>query len=211
MEASVNMTVSKDMILIIHHFLTSRFCYNFAHYIRLLTMRNILLFFIILSCLISCNNHNKDLKEDPYDKKIIKQALRVAENYSMQQLKDEKKSVDKEGIIRLAGKGIAYFIDPSRIVTGEIDEDSIKDAIVPIYIVREHAALIIEHLVLINKKGKFINVKEMENVLKIIEIKDRIIFAEISTVAPDSPTFGCEICREVIKYQFRGNTFSIIK
>jgi hypothetical protein len=151
------------------------------------------------------------LKENYNDKKLKQKAFRFAENYTMGQLKGVKKSVDKEGIIKLAGKGMEYFLDPSRIVIGEINEDSFKDAIVPLYVYREQSPLAIQHLVLINIKGKLIIIKEMDNVLKVIEIKDRIIFAEFSTVAPDSPTYGCEICREVIKYQFRGDTLSIIK
>lgn len=166
-------------------------------------MRNILLFFVVLCYLTSCNNYDKNFKENSSDKKIRKQALLVAENYSMGQIKDVKKSIDKYGIIKLEGKGIVYFIDPSRIIMGEINEDSFKDAIVPLYVYREQSPLAIQHLVLINIKGKLINIKEMDNVLKVIEIKDRTIFAEVSTVARDSPTYGCEICREVVKYKYK--------
>ncbi|HUU39596.1 MAG TPA: hypothetical protein VMW42_01505 [Desulfatiglandales bacterium] len=174
-------------------------------------MRNTFFFLLILCLLTSCNNGNKNVTDDPAVKKVKKQAIRVAEDYAKGKLKDAKKSVDKDGIIKLTGNGIVYFIDPSRIVMGEIDEDSDKDAIVPLYVFREQTPLLTEHLVLINKEGKLTNVKVMDNVLKIIAIKERMIFAEVSKVASDAPSFGCEICREVVKYQFSGDTLSLIK
>jgi len=174
-------------------------------------MRSILLFLIILCGLASCNNYNRDLKEDPSDKKIRKLALAIAEDYSMKQNKDLTRTVDEQGIINLAGKGVLYQIDPSKIVLGEINGDSFKDAIVPLIIFREPSNPMMAHLVLINRNRKLINIKVMDNVLKIIEIKDKIIYAEVSTVTPDSPLFGCEMCREVIKYQLKGDTLSLIK
>jgi hypothetical protein len=172
-------------------------------------MRSAFFFFLILCFLTSCNNSNKNLSDDPSEKNIKNHAISVAEIYAKDQLKEAKKTVSEDGLIVLSNSDTKCLIDPSKIVTGEIDEDTKKDAIVPLYVFRDQKLFLTEHLILINKDGKFVIAKVLDSEMKIMSITDRVIFIETSKVSSDSPTFGCEICKEIVRYQFRAD--SLIK
>jgi hypothetical protein len=60
-----------------------------------------------------------------------------------------------------------------------------------------------DHLIVLNSAGIYKVVKTMKDVFNIHAIKNRKIFAEVSTVSPDSPGFGCDECKEVVKYKYR--------
>lgn len=174
-------------------------------------MRNTILFLLVICIISSCINSNKNLKEGSSVDKIKKQAIRIAETYANGQLKEAKKSVSKDGLVVLSDSLTKCLIDPSRIVIGEIDDDTKKDAIVPLYILRDQTLVLTEHLILINRDGKFIIARVLDSEMKILSIKDRVIYAEISKLASDSPFSGCQTCKEIVKYQFRGDSLTIIK
>jgi hypothetical protein len=161
--------------------------------------------------MISCKNGNKNLNEDPSDKNIRKHAIGVAEIYVKGRLKNAKKTVSKDGLIVLSANESKWLIDPSKIVTGEIDEDANTDAVVPVHFFRSQSLVMTEHLILINRDGNYVIAKALDSEMKILAIKDRMIFAEISKVASDAPNFGCAICKEVVKYKFVGDSLSRVK
>jgi hypothetical protein len=129
--------------------------------------------------------------------------MNIAINYTRDKLKDAKKKVAEDGTINIGENQIKYIINPANIVTGLIDDDGDKDAIITISSYNGQFLLKIEHLILIRTNGKFKAPKIIEIDMKIIEIKDRKIFAEISKVALDSPNYDCSICKEVIKYKYK--------
>jgi len=129
--------------------------------------------------------------------------IAVVEEYAMNHLSDAKRSVNEDGIITLCNNGIMYRIDPSKIFIGEIDADKEKDAIITILVSRMPAVERPEHLILIRKESGFMIAKVIESDMKVLQIKDGIIFAEVSIVSPDSPIYGCESCKEVVHYHYR--------
>ena len=173
-------------------------------------MRNILLslFSLFALCLlISCNGSDQNAINNSSENKIKKQAITVGVKQARDQLKKAKKTISKDGLIVISDSDTKYLIDPSRIVIGEIDEDTNKDAIVPLYVFRDQKLALTEHLILIMKNGKFVIAKVLDSELKVLSIKDRVIYVEISKIASDSPYFGCKTCKEVIKYKFfKGDT-----
>jgi hypothetical protein len=60
-----------------------------------------------------------------------------------------------------------------------------------------------ENMILIKTDGKFILNRVIESDMKILGIKDRIITAEILTRSRNSPLRDCQVCKEVVKYQFK--------
>lgn len=170
-------------------------------------MRNTLFSLFALCLLISCNKSNQNAKDNSSETRIKKQAIKVGETHARDQLKKAKKTVSKDGLIVISNSDTKYLIDPSRIVVGEIDEDTNKDAIVPLYVFRDQTLVLTEHLILIKKNGKFVIAKVLDSEMKVLSIKERVIYVEISKIASDSPYFGCKICKEVVKYKFlRGDT-----
>jgi hypothetical protein len=46
--------------------------------------------------------------------------------------------------------------------------------------------------------------------MKILKIKDRIIYVEIPKLPPDSPNYNCASCREVVKFKYLNGDLSKI-
>jgi citrate lyase alpha subunit len=127
----------------------------------------------------------------------------IAVDYSREKFKDAKQSVLKDGTVNIGDNQITYLIDPATIVTGQIDNDANEDAIVTIASYKGKFPFKTEHLILIKANRKFTLARVIEADIKIMEIKEMIIFAEISKFPPDSPSYGCEICKEIVKYEYR--------
>ena len=170
-----------------------------------------LLFFPAFVLLFSCNTVNRNANVDPSEKKLMKEAVSAGEGYVRGQLGKAKKTVSKDGLIVLSDPDSKYLIDPSRIVTGEIDDDSVRDAIVPVYLFRNQNLISTEHLFLINKNGRLTIATSVISDMKVLSVKDRIIFVEVPNVARDSPNFGCGICKDVVKYKYSGDSLSVVE
>jgi len=160
-------------------------------------MRKINLLICIVVISVSCTTGG--LSEN----KIRKQALAIAEKYISDQLKDAKKTIAKNGIIIIGDNQKMFVIDPKKTYLGLIDDDSKTDAIVSLDCFTGQYQTTSEHLILINKDDKITFNRAVESNMRIIEIKDRLITADVPTHSRNSPLFDCKSCREVIKYQFR--------
>ncbi len=141
--------------------------------------------------------------DSPSEKKAAEEVTDFVVNFLQDKLKDTELPVEEDGMITVRGGGMGYMINCPKIVTGEIDEDRSIDAIVPVYVLRGQSLMSYEHLIVLNPAGKFVVGKTMSDVFNVIRIKNRNIFAEVSTVSPDSPGYGCEECREVVKYKYQ--------
>ena len=175
-------------------------------------MRLYLFLLILIGFLTSCTqNSGKGGFNNSSEKKIRRQVTSIAEDYANNQLKDAKKTVTKDGIIVFSSGNMKCLIDPSYILIGNNDEDTNKDAIVSLFTFQNQTLTLKEHLILINKGGKLVISKVLEGDMKFLSIKDMVLYIEISTIASDSPNFGCNLCKEVIKYQFIGGDTVRIK
>jgi hypothetical protein len=137
------------------------------------------------------------------DKKIIKQVTAIAVKYATDQLKNPNKIVESDGTIIINDDQKRYVIEPRRIITGMIDKDQYKDALISIDTYHGSYQAVSEQLIIIKQGGKFILAIALESDMKILAIKDGIITAEVPTHSRNSPLFNCPSCREVVNYQFR--------
>lgn len=170
--------------------------------------------FFLLIILSSCARNDKNAGAgNSIAIRIKKDVMDSAIDYIMGKFKESNKTVSKDGIVTIVDNQInyvtlvdnqlKYVIDPSNIIVGLIDDDANEDAIITIYSFNGQSQSVPEHLILIKTDGKLMLNRVIESDMKIMGIKDRIITAEISKVAPDSPLDGCKRCKEIVKYQFK--------
>jgi hypothetical protein len=164
-------------------------------------MKKISLLTLILSLFISyIQNSCTSTTNNPSE--IKKQAITIAEDYAMNQIKDAKKTVAKNGFIAIGDKQKMFVIDPSKIYLGLINDDSSTDAIVTLDSYSERFQNMSEQLILTNTDNKIILNSVVESDMRIIEIKDGLITADVPTHSRNSPLFDCKSCREVHKFKF---------
>jgi hypothetical protein len=165
--------------------------------------RNYFLVFL-LPVLLSCIRSNTNMGPGTYLKpRIKKQVMSIAADYAREKFKDAKQSVRSDGTVNIGDNQITYLIDPSTIVTGLIDNDSDEDAIIEVTCFKGKFQVNSEHLILIKTGRKFKLTGVVDGVMKIIRIKDNIVYAEISKFPSDSPAADCQICKEIVKYKFK--------
>jgi hypothetical protein len=173
-------------------------------------MRKCLYIPLIILLFISCVD-NGGRKEGKSSRE--KEITDVAVNYARSKFNEPKDSIIAGGII-VVEEGqvnfitsnayrIKYFIDPTKIVNGLIDDDETEDAIMYVYSVTGEGIENPEHLIIIQTDGKFILSRVIESNMKILGIKDRIITAEVSSRSVNTPLRDCHVCKEVVKYKFK--------
>lgn len=126
------------------------------------------------------------------------------EMFLKEKLNNPELMYENDDMIYISDLRSGYRFSPSKIIAGDFDGNKGADAVVPFMIFRGESLMGIEHLILINTGDQYRAVKTMNNILNIIEIRGGRIIAEVSTVSPDSPGFGCEQCREVVEYRYSG-------
>jgi hypothetical protein len=167
-------------------------------------MKIIYFLVFILPLLLSCTRNDNSTGPGTYIKpRIKKQVMSIAVDYAVEKFKDAKLSVLKDGTVNVSDNQITYSIDPATIVTGLIDNDSEEDAIITVTCYKGKFQVNSEHLILIKTGRKFKLDGVADTIMKIIRIDDNIIYAEISKFPVDAPAFGCAVCKEVVKYQYR--------
>ena len=133
---------------------------------------------------------------------IRNEAMKKAEDFVRSSLKNSRRDVAKNGSVIFSGKDVKCLVDPKYIITGKIDADSTKDAIVTVFTFNGANIPVKDHLIFINKNGKLELVKEYRGEMKFLGISNQVIFIEISHAAFDSPFADCQICKEIKKYKF---------
>lgn len=162
---------------------------------------------MFIGLLPSCNqNGTSGPEKNKTEIKTAEEAILAVETYLKNQLGDAQLAVGNDGLIAISGDGSGFVIDPTSLVIGRIDDDDFPDAIIAVSVLKGQVLEAYEHLILLQIDGKFVVIRTLNDVLKIIGIKDRIITAEVSTVSPDSPGFGCAECKEVVKYKFNNGS-----
>ncbi len=163
------------------------------------TRRFIISLVIIASLLAGCSSNDKTP-----DARIRKKVAAIAEKYVSAQLKSPKKSVSPTGIIAISDDQRKFIIDPSKIFVGLIDEDSDPDALVSVVSLRGQDLDLTEHLVILKKNGKYLLIKSIESDMNVLEVKDRVITAQIHTRPRNTPLYWCSSCLEIVKYRYQG-------
>jgi len=162
------------------------------------------LIIIILSCfLVSCGQNDPASRAGaPSGDKTRDTVINFSENYFKDKIKDARIFIDEDGLITITNDLTGYKINQPKIITGLIDEGKTDDAIVQFYTLRGQSVMGYYHLILLNSADTFKVIKTMNDVFSIHGIKNRKIIAEVSTIAPDSPGFGCAECKEVVRYRY---------
>lgn len=109
---------------------------------------------------------------------------------------------EEDGLVTITNDVSGYKINQEKIITGLIDEDQSEDAIVPFYAMRGRSIMGYYHMILMASADTFVVAKTVSDIFSVHEIRNRKIIAEVSTVSPDSPGFGCDECREVVRYRW---------
>jgi hypothetical protein len=174
-------------------------------------MRLYYLLFILAGLLASCTQNDSNTKlGKKAGGKTKDEVISFVENYFKDKTKDARIFIDEDGLITITNDMTGYKINQPKIVTGLIDENKTDDAIVPFYTLRGQSVMGYYHMILLNSADTFKVLTTMNNVFNIHGIKNRKIIAEVSTVTPDSPGFGCAECKEVVKYKYRdGNLVKV--
>lgn len=157
-------------------------------------MKQILSLIIIFIFLTSCNNNSGT--------RIREEVMGIAENYIADNLGDTTKLILQDGTMIIGGDQKKYVLYPGMIFTGLIDEDTKEDAIVSIFPYQGNFEVTTEHLFIINISGKLTLLRIVESDMKILNIEDGIITAEVPEHSRNSPLFDCPSCQEVVKYRF---------
>jgi|GEM_PF-587746 len=173
-------------------------------------MRKICYVIITLFFLLSCSHKDNNAGSEST---IRKEVMDVAVKYAMGKFKEPKETIDNSGIVTIVDNQVnfvtskayqtKYIIDPVRIFVGLIDDDAMEDAIITIYSINGQYLETTEHLIIMQKDGKFMLNRVIESNMKILEIKNRVITAEVSTRSLNSPLRNCSACKQVVKYQFK--------
>jgi len=173
-------------------------------------MRTPILLYMFIFLLSACTRNSGIKQTNNSDQKIRKQVIEIAEAYAKNKLKGAEKTVTSDGSIIFSSGDKKCVINPSYIIIGEIDEDSMKDAVVSIFTIKGQSLPLKEHLILINKNGKLSIAKELNGEMKFLSISDRTIYIETSKMAPDSPFADCQLCKVIKKYKFIAGDTAVI-
>ena len=99
-------------------------------------------------------------------------------------------------------KRLVFSVDASLIRTGDINSDGIEDALAIIETSKGSYFETPELLVLINNGAKLELKSVLEADMKVIEIKNGLIRAEVLTRSRNSPLRDCNSCREVADFRY---------
>jgi hypothetical protein len=167
-------------------------------------MKKSVYLFLILSAAVSCRNIDRVTSRN--DKKMTRQVVEAAEDYAKVQLKDAVRSVTDQGIIVLSDSTCRILIDPTKIVTGDFEGDTLTDAIIPLYLFREQNQDITINLFLINNEGKLMTVRALQDNMKVLSIMKKVIYIELPV--KDSVLKGRESMgkTEVKEFVFMGDS-----
>lgn len=159
---------------------------------------------IITSCLfiVSCTQGQEGAGKKNRGKTTAEKAVSFMQEHLKDQVSDAEIAVVAGGMIAIRGASRGFVIDPAKVLTGYIDSDELEDAIMPVYSLSGQSLAGYEYLVLLQSSTEFVIATTMNNVITVNDITDGIITAEISTVPPDSPGFGCDECRVTVKYRY---------
>lgn len=143
--------------------------------------------------------------------KIRKQVIEIEETYAKNKLKSAERIVTNDGLIIYSTGDIKCVIDTSNIIIGEINEDSLMDAVASFYTINGQGLPMKEHLILINKNGKLSVAKEMDGEMKFLSISKHTFYIETSKMAPDSPFADCHLCKVIKRYKLIDGDTAVIK
>jgi predicted RNA-binding protein (virulence factor B family) len=167
-------------------------------------MKNLFYLFLILIVALSCRNNERAVSRQ--DKKITRQAVAAAEDYAKGHISDPVRAVTEQGIIVLSDSISRILIDPSKIVTGDFEGDTLTDAIIPMYFFKGQNQDITINLFLVNNEGNLMTVRALEDNMKVLSVMKRVIYIELPVKSTDIKNPGAQGKTEVIEFVFMADS-----
>jgi hypothetical protein len=163
-------------------------------------------FYLLIVLLIALSCKNNDNLQVHGEKKISRQAVTAAEGYAKGHLKNSSRWVTDQGIIVISDSISKFLIDPSKIVTGDFEGDSLKDAIIPLYLFRGKEQDITINLFLVNNEGNLMTVRAIQDNMKVLSVMNRVIYIELPAVNQEGKKPGTPARKEVKEFLFEGDS-----
>lgn len=157
-------------------------------------MHKYFLYLLFLGLITSCQDNSVSITKE--------QVMSIAEKYVRGQLANSERQISVKGTVTISEGDKKYYIDPLTIFTGLINEDSREDALITIVSYNGMQLGLIEHLFIILTDEGLSMQKSFESDMKILDLKDRIITAELPTHPRSSPLYNCSDCREIVRYRY---------
>lgn len=173
-------------------------------------MRILTVMFVVFVAVSSCSSDEGLTKVKREDGKTAEKAVRFVQDHLMSQVSNPETEVIAGGMITVKGDGKGFVIDPSQVITGLINDDRRKDAVMPVYSLSGQSLDGIEYLVLLQSPPEFVIAATLTEILSIQGISDRMITAVVSTVPPDVPGYGCEQCRDTVQYRYVNGGLTVV-
>jgi hypothetical protein len=142
--------------------------------------------------------------------KFREKVLTLTEEYARIQLGCPTVENSDGYVTFLSGGESRYLIESQKIFTGLIDRDEEKDALVTLLPVNNLTEKT-KHLIILGKNGNPVIYKTIESDMKILQLSDRIITAEVPEYPRSSPLFNCHECREIVKYRLNSGELEKIE
>ncbi len=166
-------------------------------------MKPLTILLIASGIIASCSGDSPAGKNNDAAGDVTASALEYSQAWFSNRLGNARAFKDEEdGLVTITNDVAGYKINQDKIITGLIDDDSKEDAIVPFYAMRGKSIMGYYHMILLASADTFMVAKTVSDIFSVHDIRNRKIIAEVSTVSPDSPGFGCDECREVVRYRW---------
>lgn len=157
---------------------------------------------LIISALLS--GYSCMEKKDSEKKEIImRRAIAAAENHIYKHLADAEKTVSDENAFIYRKDQNSYVLRPENIFTGTIISGRKDDAIISLEKYFDDHQLTSELLIIVHSGDTFSVERVFESDMKIIEIDDSVIIADVPEHSRNSPLFNCSGCREIVRFVYR--------
>ena len=166
-------------------------------------MKQLLLLLITTGLIASCSGDRPAGSSKAFAGDVTVSALEYSKTWFGNRLGNARVFTDEEdGLVTVTNDISGYKINQDKIITGLINDDTVEDAIVPFYAMRGKSIMGYYHMILMASADTFVVAKTVSDIFSVHDIRNRKIIAEVSTVSPDSPGFGCDECREVVRYRW---------
>jgi hypothetical protein len=154
--------------------------------------------FSLFLIMLSCNDERK------VPDSLREKAIQTATQYASAKLDSSMVATDN-GFVSIGDVKVRYVISPENVFYAEIDENPGRDILVTIDSLHDPYLIPAWHIILNKKDRELEIVTVIRSDMRVLEIKNGIISAEIPTHKPDSPLYYCSECRDTVSYQiFKG-------
>ena len=174
------------------------------------TFLHILLFVMLMAC--SSPGQKKTASDTGISSfaAVSKTIIETAKSQLGSELKNPVFSLGNNGAIIIRSEEAEFFIEPSDINIGQLDEDNSEDGIVSCSVTEKGKVPYRKHLILLNK-GQVKVVREFVADMNVMQISRRIVYAEIPKHGSNSPLHNCHVCKDNVMYKLSGDSLLLVK